>query len=340
MRKKRDKQLAKLLRKKRWNKKDVERIKRLLAEIESKARSESEKRQERIKVLWDLDEQQLKAAKKPKDIEQKLKEQKLKKLLSCIKDLAENNEPADQFGELLELVELAGLQDREIEYLTPSCRELEQIRAHYPEQLENLGFASVIKLMRAGFEKQLAKEEPKKVYERERSKSHRDFRRSIEYQFGGELEAEFRNRMPFLALGPYDPSYLPVCLDDIFAGDGVSMLKLEELFWMERHRFPKELPSRREGIKIVYGCEAVVQIMRFLLRETRNSLLNEKRRKHKPPVRGAPKKLWLYDEKDPDLQLRVLKGIEARLNSFPVRKGIKARFLKVVHDHLPDSGKK
>ena len=333
--KKRDEQLAKLLRKKRWNKNDVERIKRLRAEIASAARSESEKRQERIKVLWDLDERQLKGAKNPKDIEQKLKNQRIKKLLNCIKDLAENNALAEQVAELFELVELAGLQDREIEYLAPFRRELERIRAYYPEQLENLSFASLIKDIRPFIEKQFAKkkEEPNKVFERERSKSHRDFRRSIEYQFGGRLEAEFRKRMPLLALGPYDPTYQPVCLDEILAGDSGGMLKLEELFWMERHRFPKELPNRREGRKRVYGWQAVVQIM--------DSLLNEESRKRKKLARGrSPRKPWLDHPKDPGLRTRVLKGIEARLNSLSVDEDIKAAFLKVIHRHPPDSGNK
>ena len=352
MNKKRDKKLAKLLGKKRWNKKDVERINRLLAEIESAARSASEERQEKIKVLWDLDEQQLKAAKKPnerKHIEQKLKEQKLEKLLNWIKDLRENNALADQVGELVDLVELAGLQDSEIEYLTPFRRELEELRDYNREQLEALSFARVIKLSALpGFGEPLAEEERKKVCERKRSRLHRDFRNSIEYQFGGGAEDEWRKLMlQFLpALWLDHPIYKappPTCLDKIFAGGSDSMLKLEELFWMERHRFPKELPYRREDRKIVYDWEAVVHIMDFLLREKRDFLLNEKRRKHKPPVRGTPKKLWLYDEKDPDLQLRVLRGIEVRIKSPSVpeqiKPRIKAKFL-VIHRYLPDSGKK
>jgi hypothetical protein len=344
--KKRDEQLAKLLRKKRWNKNDVERIRRFFAEIESEARSQSEKRQERIKLLWDLDEQQLKGAKKPQDIEQQLKKQKLKKLLNCIKDLADNNALADQVGELVDLVELAGLQDREIKYLAPFRRELERIRDYDPKQLENLSTASAIAELLAelqpGFEKQPAEEKPKKAWERKRSRLHLDFRNSIEYQFGGGAEVEWRKQTQQFppALWPDHPIYKappPTCLDEMFAGDGVSMLKLEELFWMERHRFPKDLPSRREGRKEVHDWQAVEQIM--------DSLLNEEPRKRKTSGRGRlPRMPWLNDPKDPDLRNRVLKGIEARLNSLSVPEQIKprmkARFLKVIHRHLPDSGKK
>ena len=77
----------------------------------------------------------------------------------------------------------------------------------------------------------------------------------IEYEFGGQAEA----RADF----PYDPT----CLDDILMGDGVIMEDLEILFGMERHRFPKKLPSVRAGRKIQYSALAVVKIMDALLRE-------------------------------------------------------------------------
>ena len=338
MNKKRDKKLAKLLGKKRWNKKDVERINRLLAEIESAARSASEERQEKIKVLWDLDEQQLKAAKKPnerKHIEQKLKEQKLEKLLNWIKDLRENNALADQVGELVDLVELAGLQDSEIEYLTPFRRELEELRDYNREQLEALSFARVIKLSALpGFGEPLAEEERKKVCERKRSRLHRDFRNSIEYQFGGGAEDEWRKLMlQFLpALWLDHPIYKappPTCLDKIFARGSVNMRTLEDLFFgIDRHRLRKLLP----GVKKGYDWQAVVQIM--------ESLLNEELPEGEKLGRGPPRKVWLYDPKDPGLRTRVLSGIEARLNSLSVSGKIRTAFLKVIRRYLPDSGNK
>ena len=74
--------------KRRWRskkaEKEYERLERELAEKKEKARSESEDRQEEIKVLWGLAEQQLGTAKNPKERklkEKQLKAQKLKQLL-------------------------------------------------------------------------------------------------------------------------------------------------------------------------------------------------------------------------------------------------------------------
>ncbi len=170
-------------RRRRLNKKEYERLERELAEEKEKARSESEDRQERIKVLWGLEKQERKLN------EQKLKEQKLKKLLKCIRDLAENDELADQ---LEELVELAGLQDREIDYLTQFRRELERIRAYYPEELKNLSSASAFAEMKPVIEALSAKEKPKKAWERKRGGYRRWFGAGvglIEYEFGGAAEA-------------------------------------------------------------------------------------------------------------------------------------------------------
>jgi hypothetical protein len=63
----------------------------------------------------------------------------------------------------------------------------------------------------------------------------------IEYEFGGPAEA-------WLGF-PYDPT----CLDAILMGYGVPMEYLEWLFEMEHHRFPKKLPSVRDGRKILYS---------------------------------------------------------------------------------------
>src|SRR5436309_9087767 len=119
-------------------KKEYERLERERVEHEEKARIESEDRRERIKVLWDLDEQQLRAAKNPKERkrkEQELKAKKLKELLKSVRDSTGNDDLVDRVSEL---IELAALQDREIEYLVQFQRDCERIHARYPEQLENL----------------------------------------------------------------------------------------------------------------------------------------------------------------------------------------------------------
>jgi hypothetical protein len=106
------------------------------------------------------------------------------------------------------------------------------------------------------------------------------------------------------------------------------MRTLEDLFFgIDRHRLRKLLP----GVKKRYDCQAVRQIM--------DSLLNEELPEGEKPGRGPPRKVWLYDKKDLGLRTRVLKGIEARLNSFPMREDIKSAFLKVVHDDLQRIGK-
>jgi hypothetical protein len=323
---------------------EFERLEREKAEKESKARSESEKRQETIRVRWGLKEQDLKAKtyKERKLNEQKLKEQKLKKLLNCIKDLAENDELTD---ELAELVELAGLQDREIEYLTQFRRDWEEIHAHYPEQLENLRIASFRAWWEPLIEKLSAEEKPKKAWERKRQRYKLPGGIGlIEFQFGGKGEAEWRKTLS----GGLGEPYKPTCLDDILCGGfgevkmlpgfaggppitidtRTSMQRLQELFGMHRNRFPKPLPHRRTGREILYGWRAVKKIM--------NALLSEPL-KRETLVRGAPQRRWLSD---PDLRARVLSGIAARINSLSVSGDIARRFLQVVRDHLADSAKK
>jgi hypothetical protein len=321
-------------RRRRLSKKEYEQLERKEAQRELDARSESEDRQERIKLLWGLEEQERKLN------EQKLKEQKLKKLLKCIRDLAENDELADQ---LVELVELAGLQDREIGYLTQFRRELERIRAYYPEKLENLSSASVFAEMKPLIEALSAKEKPKKAWERKRGR----YRRwpggvgLIEYEFGGAAEAERRKPLSPLYGLPYEPT----CLDEIFAGGAVRMRSedvalnpqpsgplapflsktqhkagLEELFGMERHRFGKGLPPNEKGR--AYDYRAVVKIMHRLLSEPRED---------KRPRRGKTLRLW---PSNPSLRIRLLIGIHERMQSVSVSEDIWGAFTAVVSFHL------
>jgi hypothetical protein len=138
----------------RWSKKyekESERLERELAEEKAKDRADSEHRHEQIKVLWDLNEQQLSASKNPKDrklTEQKLKQRKLKDLPTSIRESTENDDLVDRISELIELVLL---QDLEIEYLMKFRRDCEQIEAHYPDRLEDLYIASLLPIFRPGF---------------------------------------------------------------------------------------------------------------------------------------------------------------------------------------------
>src|SRR5262245_60147326 len=117
-------------RKRRWwskkAEKEDERLERELAEEKAKDRADSEDRQENIKVLWGLKEQDLKGKtyNQRERKEREIKSQKLEKVVRSVRALTDN----DAFiGEVEELVELAHLQDREIEYLMQFRRDWEQI---------------------------------------------------------------------------------------------------------------------------------------------------------------------------------------------------------------------
>jgi len=364
--------LAKPLRKKRWNKKDIERVKRLLAERKSKARSDSKDRQETIKRLWGLKEKDFgaKTYEERKLNEQKLKEQKFKKLVISVRELAQDNDLIDVVRELREvahlkdrvlswpelcslvgeLVELALLQDREIEYLTQFRRELERFQAHCPEQLKDLRRATThAEVMQIKFPEPT----PKRRYELKRG----DYKWCggvglIEYEFGGMGEAEWRKSSLCSGLGS---AYQPICLDDLFAGGAVHMDNSEReavflgqgrhrilepglqlLFGMHRNRFPKNLPrydNRRNRRERLYDYRAVKEIMDALL-------TNGPSQNTKPRGRGAPKNVW----PNPARRICVLSGIEARIKSLSVPEQIepqiKAEFLAVVRRHMPDSAKK
>jgi hypothetical protein len=157
----------------------------------------------------------------------------------------------------------------------------------------------------------LPKPTSKQAYERKRHSWHRNFSNSIEYQFGGGLEADLRKR-PSSLFRPDDSSYKSVlssiqtCLDDIFAHEPVNMQGLEDLFFgIERHRLAK-LVSREDKKPRKYGHRVVVKIMHALLSE-------KPRKKRKRSTPGRPRQMpWLNDA---DLRTRVLSGIEGRIMS-------------------------
>ena len=107
------------------------------------------------------------------------------------------------------------------------------------------------------------------------------------------------------------------------------MQKLQELFEMERHQFPKSLPNISKGRETFYDYRAVATIM--------DALLTEKPKEKRRKLGRSPRIPWLND---PRLRMRVLRGIETRINSLSVQEHIKATFLSIVRRHLPDSGKK
>jgi hypothetical protein len=187
--------------------------------------------------------------------------------------------------------------------------------------------------------------------EDKRSKWDRSFYNSIEYQFGGGLVADLRKSPALRGLSDAVLQRLgATCLDKIFVGGDVNMRTLEDLFFrIDRKRLGKLLRPRVKKIrhrtnlrqKHRYGWGDVIQIMSGLLkkrpREKRKMLTEKppkKRGKSKP---GPAQQIWLDDRA---LRERVLNGIEARSNSFPVREDIKSEFLKVVHNHLQRIGKR
>jgi hypothetical protein len=207
------------------------------------------------------------------------------------------------------------------------------IRQHRPEELDKLIRES------SDAEIQTLTSEPpstqptltaKQRYEIKRGKRNRAFTRSIEHQFGGGLEAQvdWQTRLlPLLGPTAYKDKLRrsQTCLDHVFAGGSVNTLRLEELFWLDRHRFAEAL---RGFHKRQFNYVAVTKIMDFLLKEQRLT----KRKKSGRPRR----KPWLDD---PQVRRRVLMGIEARINSLDIDSKIANAFLTVIRRHVK-SGKK
>jgi hypothetical protein len=299
--------------KRRWRRskkadREFERLEREIVEAEAKARSESEKRQERIKVLW----QEFKQAGPNR-----------------IGELAAGND----LGAIL--VDLVGLQKVEIEHMRRFHQLCEWAKTHAREKLDAIEFAHFREFVESFPHHKLT---PKQRSERERQGYNwRAGVGLIEYEFGGTREAELRKStltglLGYAGLDPASQSMIaPTCLDEIFRGGGVNMWRLQELFGMHRNRFPRKLPNHSMGREILYRWRAIVMIM--------DALLSEKPEERKR-ARGAPRRIWLSDPNDPELRTRVLSGIAARINSLSVSGDIASRFLEIVRDHLADSAKK
>jgi hypothetical protein len=275
---------------KRLSKKEWKRLARERAEEEAKARSESDNRRGRIKELW----------------------QELQEELDRVKERAK-----DDIGAAL--LELVWLQRDEITYMRPGHELCEWAKTHVPNELaalrekylEKHPFARVLRAVLAQATKLTSKQASE--WRRRQSRGRRYEVGLIEYEFGGPAEA-------WLGF-PYDPT----CLDAILMGYGVPMEYLEWLFEIGDHRFPKKLPSVRDGRKIFYSPFAVVKIM--------DALLKEPLPEPKPRARGgSEKKLWLSD---PDRRKRVLLRIGRRAYALSRNKDILAAFMTVVCRHLP-----
>ncbi len=131
----------------------------------------------------------------------------------------------------------------------------------------------------------------------------------------------------------------PTCLDHVFAGDKVTMLKIEDLFGIGRARFRTILASeegkggklksgRKEGDGGVYGYVAVLQIMRGLLAD------NPDGKRSRP--RGKPRQGWLQDR---ELRNRVFNNIERRLTTVRAPAKIAGAFRKLIRENRMESGK-
>jgi hypothetical protein len=222
--------------------------------------------------------------------------------------------------------------------LWPDHRLVARIRRYFPGELEKLShdsaYAEIAAVASAWASKQ-PEPAPKRKYERQRRRSRRGDKGEIECQFGrytsavstpSALSPLLSAASSLLLPGPYPAD----CLDEVFCGRGVNMLRLEELFGIERHRLAKLLDSedKKRG---KYGHRVVVKIMDVLLTK-------KPRKKRKRSTPGRPRQRpWLNAA---DLRTRVLSGMIARLNSVPFPPKVRSAFLKVLHHHLVDSGKK
>jgi hypothetical protein len=93
--------------------------------------------------------------------------------------------------------------------LRPSHQCLDKIRRYLPNELENLISASGHRELRAlvsALSGTLPKPSPQRKYKRKRRRSQRSFFNSIEYQFGGGLETEWKKQNPL-----FPPTTNPFC---------------------------------------------------------------------------------------------------------------------------------
>jgi hypothetical protein len=113
-----------------------------------------------------------------------------------------------------------------------------------------------------------AKTEAEAAQRRKKSKNRYEQRRR-EYREGLIIE-QFGKFPRFQALDPHSRR-LPEgpCLDIFFRGDAIRMAghwdSLENLFGVDRHRFPDSLPRKRRGCNVVYYLDAFIECLIYLL---------------------------------------------------------------------------
>jgi hypothetical protein len=197
---------------------------------------------------------------------------------------------------------------------------VEQMRRHFANELESLSFrsrsADFTLVVEAWTRAQLLKLTRSQKYERKRGSTPRIG--LIEQEFGGNL-------LPYAFLR--SKAIEPTCLDEIFVGGTVNMLRTVELFGIERHRLLRL--ARGTSEKKRFGWRSIVKIM--------DALFSEKLRpKRKVATAGRPPRMpWLNGR---DLRVRVLTRIEARINTLSVPRHVKSAFESVVRRHLGEIG--
>jgi len=187
-----------------------------------------------------------------------------------------------------------------------NAKALEELIQRRPEELHHVlqsidseDNASLSKLILA-----LPRTKPKRIKpanetqrqrNRRRAKNQYDYGRRYRRRGAGLIEREFgeRGSALFPSLPPGGP-----CLDELFRGGEVKMAGdlycMQDLFGMDRHKAPKNLPFVRRGRQRNYNLHSVLQCMRRSLADTR-------------PSHG-----WLPD---PKKRQTVLTGVIARARS-------------------------
>jgi hypothetical protein len=257
------------------DKKKYERWKREKARQEEKAREEASVRVARVKVL-----------------EEHLRRKK--GAAAWLKGLAEGGEPGRT------LVELLTLYREETEYRGKDYVSMGLMRKFCREELEALKMKS-----EAAFGDELFKTVA--IDDLFLARPRYDLKRQLTFKiglierfFGYATENELR-----------DP-HSCCLLDDIFRGGKVKTFHLQELFGMDRKRFPKGWSVNRTSRETSYGFETVIFVMDALLRE--RPVVGRNKRK--------PRQLWLERPGDPDLRRRVLGGIKFRVFQVKILGGV------------------
>jgi len=148
-----------------------------------------------------------------------------------------------------------------------------------------------------------------------------------------------------------------LALDECMSNRPVSLATLERAKELAKSWQPKFGAASDALVLLLAGLVAAQK--REIEDLVMDALLSEPPRKRRGRVGRPPRKVWLSDlsnEWSADwsvphycpsvrnlrehLRSRVLRGIEARINSVCTSEHIKSAFLKVIRRHLPSSGRK